>query len=267
MKIISASRRTDIPAFHMPWFMMQIEAGYCQYPNPFNQKITRVSLRPEDVHSIVFWSKNYTPFLPFVQTLKNKGYCFCAHYTITGLPKLFEPHVPELTDSVKTFHSLSRLLSPEQVFWRFDPIILNPDLKTEAVLDRLQNISELLKGATRQCNVSFVQPYLKVERRFKKQGIRWPDYDNSIQCQMIEDMADILSQQGMQLKVCSQDHLITDQQMKACCIDGEYLTGLFPGKPIITKKSPSRKHCGCSESKDIGTYGTCRHGCLYCYAS
>ncbi|NLE77913.1 MAG: DUF1848 domain-containing protein, partial [Chloroflexi bacterium] len=35
--IISASRRTDIPAFYTPWLMNRIRAGYCLVPNPFNR--------------------------------------------------------------------------------------------------------------------------------------------------------------------------------------------------------------------------------------
>ncbi|MBP6440548.1 MAG: DUF1848 family protein, partial [Caldilineaceae bacterium] len=35
--IISASRRTDIPAFYAPWFMNRMRAGYCAAPNPFNR--------------------------------------------------------------------------------------------------------------------------------------------------------------------------------------------------------------------------------------
>jgi len=36
--IISASRRTDIPAFYAEWFMNRLEAGYCLVPNPLNPK-------------------------------------------------------------------------------------------------------------------------------------------------------------------------------------------------------------------------------------
>ncbi len=55
--IISASRRTDIPAFYSEWFMNRVREGSCTVPNPFNhEQVSRVSLKPEDVNVIVFWT-------------------------------------------------------------------------------------------------------------------------------------------------------------------------------------------------------------------
>jgi hypothetical protein len=39
MNIISASRRTDIPAFYLEWFNNRIRAGYAKYQNPFSKEI------------------------------------------------------------------------------------------------------------------------------------------------------------------------------------------------------------------------------------
>jgi hypothetical protein len=40
------------------------------------------------------------------------------------------------------------------------------------------------------------------------------------------------------------------------------------GNVEIKLKDPGqRKNCGCVISKDIGTYDTCPHYCLYCYAN
>jgi len=66
--IISVSRRTDIPAFYAKWFMNRIYDGYCNVPNPFNQKqISCISLQPKDVDIIVFWTRNPKPLLPYLE--------------------------------------------------------------------------------------------------------------------------------------------------------------------------------------------------------
>ena len=75
MKIISASRRTDIPAFYSKWFLNRIRAGFCHWVNPFSRQVYRVSLQPEDCLAIVFWTRNH--FRSFVRSfagLKEKGY-------------------------------------------------------------------------------------------------------------------------------------------------------------------------------------------------
>lgn len=58
MKIISASRRTDIPAFYSKWFINQIKAGFCHRLNPYNYQVYQVSLQPEDCLAITFWTRN-----------------------------------------------------------------------------------------------------------------------------------------------------------------------------------------------------------------
>lgn len=75
--IISASRRTDIPRFYSDWFMNRIRAGYCTYPNPFNRKqVVLVSLKPENVDVIVFWTKNPRPLMQHLHELDERGYRF-----------------------------------------------------------------------------------------------------------------------------------------------------------------------------------------------
>lgn len=60
--LISASRRTDIPACFPKWFLRRIEEGYVLVRNPMNpRRVSRVSLAPQDVDGIMFWTKNLCP--------------------------------------------------------------------------------------------------------------------------------------------------------------------------------------------------------------
>jgi len=45
--IISASRRTDIPAFYSDWFINRIQTGYCNVVNPLltAKQVSVVSLK------------------------------------------------------------------------------------------------------------------------------------------------------------------------------------------------------------------------------
>jgi Domain of unknown function (DUF1848) len=62
--IISASRRTDIPAFYSDWFMNRVREGYFYRVNPFNSnQVSGFSLKAEDVDAICFWTKNPAPLM------------------------------------------------------------------------------------------------------------------------------------------------------------------------------------------------------------
>ena len=60
--IISASRRTDIPAAHAEWMFRRLREGFALVRNPMNPRsVSRVSLAREDVDGIVFWTKDPAP--------------------------------------------------------------------------------------------------------------------------------------------------------------------------------------------------------------
>jgi hypothetical protein len=73
--IISASRRTGIPAFYAEWFMNRIRAGYCMVPNPFNPaQVSRVPLTPDNVDVVVFWTRYPRPLFRHFEELESRGY-------------------------------------------------------------------------------------------------------------------------------------------------------------------------------------------------
>ena len=74
--IVSASRRTDIPAFYMEWMLARLRAGFALVRNPMNPaQVRRVGLTPEEADCIVFWSKNPAPLLARMRTVptSNRG--------------------------------------------------------------------------------------------------------------------------------------------------------------------------------------------------
>ena len=79
--IVSASYRTDIPAFYGEWFMRRVEAGSCTVRNPYGRPYT-VRLDREAVSGFVFWTRNAGPFIPVLRRLASAGYPFVVHYTI-----------------------------------------------------------------------------------------------------------------------------------------------------------------------------------------
>ncbi len=123
--IISASRRTDIPAFHAEWFMGRIREGYFYRVNPFNSKqVTGFSLKPEHLDAIVFWTKNPAPLMAHLDELDARGYCYYFQFTLNPYGNEFEPHVPALDERITIFKTLAERLGPERVIWRYDPVIL-----------------------------------------------------------------------------------------------------------------------------------------------
>ncbi|MBN2306215.1 MAG: DUF1848 domain-containing protein [Anaerolineae bacterium] len=265
--IISASRRTDIPAFYMPWFINRLETGTVSYPNPFSQQVCTVSLLPDDVHSIVFWSKYYGPFLRHIDELERRDYRFICHYTITGAPRQLEPHVPDWPRAALVLRQLAERTDPRRVLWRFDPILFTDQLDAAFYSERFRSIARTLAGATERCYFSFAVFYDKVTRRLQQQGIRAYDPLLDEKRALVDAMAGIADECGITLYACCQDALLDDRVHKAHCVDGELLAELFPDRPLITTARPTREACGCVASRDIGMYDSCIYGCAYCYAT
>ena len=129
--IISASRSTDIPAFFAKWFINRLEAGYCVWYNPFNQKPSYISFAQCKV--VVFWTKNPKPLIPLLYELDERGIRYYFQFTLNDYEKEgFEPNVPSVAQRIETFKELSKLIGKERVIWRFDPFTLIELLVTTA---------------------------------------------------------------------------------------------------------------------------------------
>lgn len=269
--IISASRRTDIPAFYSEWLMNRIGEAYCCVVNPFNaNQVSRVSLRPRDVDAIVFWTKNAEPLIPHLVTLNGLGYRYYFQYTMNNYPPSLEPCVPDLQHRVDTFLQLSELIGRERIIWRYDPVIISKSTPEDYHREAFARIATALAGSTDQVVISLVDDYRASKGRLDRLGIgyRAAEPDSTPLGDLIRDMAAIAKNEGMAITSCAEAldlcHLgITHGK----CIDDSYLRRVFGINVSANKDKSQRPECGCVMSKDIGSYDTCLHGCEYCYAT
>lgn len=270
--IISASRRTDIPAFYARWFMHRVRAGYVEVPNPFNaRQIRTVSLLPDAVDAIVFWTRHASPLLPFLPELEQRGLSSVFQYTITGYPSLLEPHVPSLSQALDTFIQLSEQIGPERLIWRFDPVIISAHTPPEWILEQFQNIACTLEGHTRQVVISFLDDYAKTRRNLRVLGelqLKEPLAEPALLDMLCTHLGQIAAQHHLQISACAEPVDLRPWGIApGHCISAAWLNSVF-NLDLPGKKDPGqRKECGCIRSVDIGAYNTCAHGCTYCYAT
>jgi hypothetical protein len=272
--IISASRRTDIPAYYSKWFLNRIRAGWCQVPNPLNcHQLSYVSLKPEDVTVIVFWSKNPAPLLDSLDELDQKGFRYYFQFTLNDYPEYLEPNLPKVTDRIDTFKTLSERLGDIRVVWRYDPIIISNETPPEFHISGFAKIAESLKGYTKRVMVSFVDYYAKTDSKFGElttHGFKFDKYfhQSPKATTLIRDISNIANQNGIKVFTCAEEiDFSTAGVTPGCCIDPVLINKIWSIK-VESKKDPTqRTTCLCAASKDIGINDTCLHGCTYCYAT
>lgn len=264
--VISASRRTDIPAFYADWFVNRLQAGLVYVRQPYSQKMARVSLTSFDVSVIVFWSKNYAPLLGRLESIEKTTKNLFFHFTITANQEL-EPNVPGHKDAINDFRYLAARYTPEQLVWRYDPVCITDKLSFETHEERFSRCAELLHGSAKRCFISFVHPYKKVLTNVGKYSDHHlVELSNDQKRKYAQRLAKKAASHGIALYACCNDYLLSVDIQKASCIDGQLLSRLF-NIPLDSRPTALRKECACTRSIDIGAYDTCAHGCLYCYAN
>lgn len=275
--IISASRRTDIPAFFGDWFIKRIEEGFFYNINPFNpRQVKGFSLNPEDVDAFVFWTKNPQPFIKHLDYLDQRSYHYYFQYTLNDYPKIFEPHVPPVHERIETFVELSKRIGKGKVIWRYDPIVISSLTPVQYHLEKIAYISSRLKGQAQRVMISFLEFYSKVKNRLKKleaqYGIQFTDLTANEHRQELLELArkirEIAQKNGLQVFSCAETVDLDKIGIeRGSCIDGNFIKTLFGIHKRYRKDPNQRKECLCVESVDMGVYNTCQFQCSYCYAN
>lgn len=273
--IISASYKTDIPAFYGPWFMQRLRAGYCKMVNPYGHQIYTVPLTPDTVDGFVFWTRNIGPFLKYLPEVQRLGYPFLVQHTITCYPRELEARVVDAARAVSSLRQVAETYGPAVPIWRYDPILITSLTPPDWHRRNFAALAHSLRGATDEVVVSFAQIYKKARRNLTQAahatGFTWREHETtppeSVRA-LIADLASIAAEHGMRLTICSQKALqIPGVTQEARCVDAARLERVS-GRALRNKVKlkGNREECGCFASRDIGEYDTCPHGCVYCYA-
>ena len=120
--IVSASYRTDIPAFYGDWFMNRLAAGHALVVNPYGGKPYTVSLAPGDVTGFVLWTRNIGPLHGRLRKIASVA-PFMVQFTVTGYPRALEPGVIETETAIAQIRGVAASFGPRATVWRYDPIV------------------------------------------------------------------------------------------------------------------------------------------------
>ncbi len=270
--IISASRRTDIPAFYAKWFINRVRAGFCDVPNPVRPaQVSRVSLRPEDVDVIVFWTRNAKPLIEKLGELDEQGFRYYFQYTLLDNPRSLDPGTPPLREAVETFRRLADCIGPDRVVWRYDPIVVSARTPEAFHLEKMAAIASALEGSTKRLVVSLADAYRHVEARLRALGEEAPGIDfceEPLTDGAVRSMAAIAAAAGMEIASCAENNAAMKRIIPpGKCVDDRLIERVFGIRATRRKDPHQRPACGCVASRDIGVYDTCPCGCVYCYAT
>jgi hypothetical protein len=267
--IISASYRTDIPAFYGDWLMRRLKAGYCGVVNPYNASVRRVSLAPDDVDGIVLWTKNLAPMLDKLPTLIPMGHVFCVQYSVTRYPRELELSVTGAEKAVGHIRLLSERFGRRSVVWRYDPILITDLTPVDWHVGNFASLASSLRGVVDEVVVSFAHLYQKTTRNLdasgRTNGFRFRDPPDEEKRAVLSRLFEIAWSEDIRLTVCAQPALIPPGAKASRCVDLDRLSDLR-GRIVRGRASRNRPGCDCAQSIDIGDYDTCPHGCVYCYA-
>ncbi|WP_029010921.1 DUF1848 domain-containing protein [Azospirillum halopraeferens] len=268
--IVSASYRTDIPAFYGRWFLNRLAAGYACVANPYGGRPARVDLTPAAVDGFVFWTRNLAPFGESLDAVDRLGLPFVVQYSLTGLPRALERSVTAPDAAIAAMGAVRRHRGVRAVVWRYDPIVITTLTPPDWHRATFARLAAALKGITDEVVVSFLQPYRKTMRNLdaaaRARGFAWRDPEADEKRALLADLAATAAEHGMVLTLCTQPDLTgVPGTAPARCVDARRLADVA-GRPLEARTRGNRPGCLCAESRDIGAYDSCPHGCAYCYA-
>lgn len=226
--ILSASRATDIPAFYADWFVGRLREGWCEWKNPFNGEVRKVSF--DKTRMIVFWSKNPKPMLERLEEVESLGFRqYYFQFTLNDyVTEGLEPNVPPVAERIDTFKRLADRIGKERIIWRFDPLMLTEKISIDALLERVGNIGQQLKGYTEKLVFSFIDiaAYRKVQKNLAGLGVR--EFSSNDQIKFAQGLAELNQDLRLELATCGELADLSAYGVKHNkCVDDDLMVRLF----------------------------------------
>ena len=266
--IVSASYRTDIPAFYGAWFLGRFRAGLARVVNPYGGPPITVPLRA-GTDGFVFWTRNARPFRAALAEVAAAGLPFVIQYTVTGYPRPLETAVVDPAAALAEMAWLRGQYGPRAVVWRYDPVVVSSLTPVAWHVENFQRLADALAGVTDEVVLSFATIYKKTARNLaaaaRAHDFSWEDPPAPARLGLAATLAALARDRGLTPTLCSQPDGLVPGLEPARCVDAGRL-GDVAGRPISARLKGNRPGCLCAESRDIGAYESCPHGCVYCYA-
>lgn len=264
--ILSVSRRTDIPNYYSEWFFNRLKDEFLYVRNPMNfHQISEIKISPDVVDCIVFWTKNPLPMMERLDELEAYNYYF--QFTLTGYGNDVERNLPnKKTSVIPIFQELSNKIGKEKVVWRYDPIFFSNRYNVQYHLKAFRSIAEALSGYTEKCVISFLDIYPKNKKNMD--NLLSYDLSDSELREFAKELSNIAKENHIKIGSCAEKVDLDEYGIiHNSCIDKELIEKIIGCKLKINKDKNQRIECGCVESVEVGTYNTCKNGCVYCYAN
>ncbi|HEY0835698.1 MAG TPA: DUF1848 domain-containing protein, partial [Azospirillum sp.] len=242
--IVSASYRTDIPAFYGRWFLNRLAAGYARVANPYGGPPGRVELTRGAVDGFVFWTRNLGPFWGALDAVDGQGIPFVAQVTLTGYPRALERSVIGWEEAVAQVRRVRDRWGPRAVVWRYDPIVLTTLTPPDWHRETFARLAGALRGLTDEVTVSVMQPYRKTARNLdaaaRAGGFGWRSPEDGESHALLADLAGIAAAHGMALTLCTQPALLGVPGVAAArCVDAVRLSDVA-GAPLTARTKGNR---------------------------
>jgi len=255
--ILNVSGRCDVLAFYSEWFLNRLNEGYFDVRNPFNKRlVSRIYI--EDIDMYVFCTKNPIPSLSYISKI-DKPILYMV--TLTGYSFDLEPGVKNKDLIIDAIKKISSIIGKDNVYLRYDPIILNDKYTIYYHEKALNKLLFELKDSISKVIFSFVDEYKNTKENKKDIMYHEPkEFELKYLSNLFKELE---NKYKIPFEACCEDKYLSYGFKRGICIS-QKLAFEKTGKAFPLWKE---RDCLCAKIVDIGEYNCCPNYCKYCYAN